>query len=528
MVTVAMATVDSNTLLAQLGRADAYAERPREITLHETHISWVFVTENFAYKLKKPVRFDFLDYSTPAARERACQAELRLNRRLAPDVYLDVLPVTRDADGRLRFAGDGETVDWAVRMRRLSDEDRLDHLFRTGHLADADIERVAERLARFYQQAAPLPIDQADYGAAIEAHVRANRRELGRAERRLPAALVQRVHAAQLRLLALAPELLTERVPQGRIIDGHGDLRPEHIYLLDPPVAIDCIEFNDEFRQIDAVDELSFLTMECDFLGAGHVGGRVLDVYCRATGDAPPAVLLAFFKSYRAAVRAKVYALRSDQLQGNERRAALETATEYLLLADRYRREGERPLLIVVGGLMGTGKSTLAAAVGEKLGVAHLQTDAVRRELLGTSEQPASYGEGHYTPESRSLVYRELLYRAGKQLADGLSVVLDGTFLGRGIKAQVAALAADHEAEFYFVHCVCPLDVVRQRIAARAAAGETLSEARPELVEQQQATEESLASEQSTLEVDTTAPLAEQVGKVVGAMASKFSPTLKS
>lgn len=517
-----MATVDSNTLLAQLGHADAYAERPREITLHETHISWVFVTEDYAYKLKKPVRFDFLDYSTPAARQRACQAELRLNRRLAPDVYLDVLPVTRNADGRLHFTGDGEIVDWAVRMRRLSDDDRLDHLVASGRLAEADIDRVAERLAAFYQQATPLLIDPAGYGAAIEAHVRANRRELAHVERRLPAALVQRVHATQLRLLALAPKLLTERVPQRRVIDGHGDLRPEHIYLLDPPVAIDCIEFNDEFRQIDAVDELCFLTMECDFLGAGHVGARVLDVYCRATGDAPPAAIVSFFKSYRAAVRAKVYALRSDQLQGNERRAALETATEYLFLADRYRRDGERPLLIVVGGLMGTGKSTLAAAIGEKLGIDHLQTDAVRHELFGASDQPAGYGKGHYTPESRALVYRELLHRASKQLADGLSVVLDGTFLDQEIKSEPVALAAEHQAECFFVRCACPLDVVRKRIASRAAAGKTLSEARPELVDMQQTAEETLPSGQSVLDVDTTAPLSEQVHKVLGMLGSKL------
>lgn len=517
-----MPTVDSQTLIEQLGRAEAYAERPREITLHETHISWVFVTEDFAYKLKKPLRFDFLDYSTPAARERACRAELRLNRRLAPDVYLDVLAVTRDERGGLHFGGEGETVDYAVRMRRLADDDRLDQRIRQRLLTDDDLERVAERLAEFYRHAAPLPIDAAKYLASIEAHVRANLSELAHAERSLPLNLVRRVHAAQLRLLALAPELLADRVRQGRIIDAHGDLRPEHIYLLDPPVAIDCIEFNDEFRQIDAVDELCFLAMECDYLGASHVGERVLEVYCRATGDAPCETLVQFFKSYRAAVRAKVYALRADQLAGDARRAALETATEYLRLADRYRRREERPLVIVVGGLMGTGKSTLAMALATTLGIDAIQTDAVRREILGASDKPAEYGQGNYARESRALVYRELFRRAAEPLSDGLSIVLDGTFLSRRTIEEAQTLAHRHEAELLVVRCVCSEKIVRQRIAARAASAESLSEARPELLAAQQAEVEAPPQGVPVLEVDTTEPLAEQLSQVIRSLAQMF------
>ncbi|MBX3413413.1 MAG: AAA family ATPase [Pirellulales bacterium] len=510
------------TLVEQLSRPEAYAEHPREIVLHETHISWVFVTEQFAYKLKKPVRFDFLDYSTAEKRRAACEAELRLNRRLARDVYLDVLPITRDDVGSLHVAGVGPTVDWAVRMRRLADEERLDCLIRDGHVSEADLERVAARLATFYRQAPGLAVDAGEYRAAIESHVRANRRELAREERGLPQDLVERVHQAQLRCLALAPALLERRVREGRIIDGHGDLRPEHIYLLEPPVAIDCIEFNDEFRRLDAADELAFLAMECDRLGASSLGARLFDSCCRATGDEPPARLVTFFKSYRAAVRAKVHALRADQAQGSERERALQEAISYLELADSYRDRSERPLLLVVGGLMGTGKSTLAEALARQFGTAVFSTDAIRHELFGQSQHPAGFGEGHYTPEARMRVYRELIARARASLDRGLSLVLDGTFLGGEAIEQVEQLAEQGRGAIFRVRATCPREIALERIRARAAAGGSLSEARPELFAQQQAAAAASGTSHVDLEVDTTDDLALQVRRVCTTLAERY------
>jgi len=509
-------------LVEQLSRPEAYAESPREIVLHETHISWVFVTEQFAYKLKKPLRFDFLDYSTAEKRHAACQAELRLNRRLAQHVYLDVLPITCDDGGALHIAGAGDTVDWAVRMKRLADHDRLDVMIRDGRVSEADIERVAARLADFYRQAPGLTVDSGEYRAAIESHVRANQRELSHEERGLPQELVARVHQVQLRLLALAPALLERRVREGRIIDGHGDLRPEHIYVLEPPVAIDCIEFNDEFRQLDAADELSFLAMECDRLGASPLGARLFDSCCRATGDAPPAQLVAFFKSYRAAVRAKVHALRADQAQGSERERALREATAYLELADGYRDRSERPLLLVVGGLMGTGKSTLAEVLATQFGTVVLSTDAIRHEIFGQSERPAGFGQGNYTPDARQRVYQELVARARASLDRGQSLVLDGTFLDTAANLQVERLAEECRAALFRVRATCPAEIALQRIRDRAVRGGSLSEARPELFAQQQAEAAITGSAHLDLAVDTIDELALQVRKVCAAIAERY------
>jgi len=514
--------IDPAQLVHDLSRAAAYPSPPREVVLHETPISWVFVTDRYAYKLKKPVRFDFLDYSTSAARRRACDAEVRLNRRMAADVYLGVVSVVCDAAGRLAFEAAGEPVDWAVKMHRLPDDRRLDELIRGGRLSEDDVEQVAERLAAFYRQAAPLVLEPPRYRAAIETHVRANRRELLARQHGLPTALVERVHEAQLQLLALAPDLLDERVCDGRIVDGHGDLRAEHVYLLDAPVVIDCIEFNDEFRQVDAVDELAFLAMECDFLGAGDVGGRVLEVYCRACDDAPPAALVNFFQSYRAAVRAKVHALRADQLPADEQSAALSTAAEYLRLADRYRTANERPLTIVVSGLMGTGKSTLAVALAETLGLSVLATDVVRRELLGASDRPAGFGDEHYSAENRARVYDEMFRRAGESLADGRSIILDGTFLSAEARSHVLQLARRHRAQPFFVRCVCPDEVARQRIAGRAASGEALSEARPELLAAQRAAADEIPPHAPLIEIDTTDSPTGQAEAVLGRLAHEY------
>lgn len=515
----------SHTLVEQLSRPEAYAERPREIVLHETHISWVFVTEQFAYKLKKPLRFDFLDYSSVEKRRAACQAELRLNRRLAGDVYLDVLPITRDSAGNLHVAGAGITVDWAVRMQRLADEDRLDCRIREARVTEADVEHVATRLATFYRHAPSLAVDEKSYRGAIEGHVRSNHHELSQAGRGLPQELVARVHQAQLRFLSLASALLERRVREGRIIDGHGDLRPEHIYVLEPPVAIDCIEFNDEFRQLDAADELAFLAMECDRLDASSLGARLFESCCRATGDEPPLRLVAFFKSYRAAVRAKVHALRADQAQGNQRNHSLREAIAYLELADHYRDRSERPLLLVVGGLMGTGKSTLAAALATQFGTEVLSTDAIRHEIFGHSERPAEFGEGNYTAEARQRVYRELFERASACLDRELSLVLDGTFLGGTANQLVEQLVQQHGAALFRVRATCPTEIALQRIRDRAASGGSLSEARPELFEQQQAEVALGNNAYVDFAVDTIDELARQVQRVCQAIAERYPIT---
>lgn len=524
--------VGSDRVVEFLREPATYGEPAPSLQWIETHISWIFLTDRYAYKLKKPVRFDFLDFSTPQLRQTACQHELELNRRLAPDTYLAVVPVTLNRSGNLCLGGSGPAVDWVVKMRRLPENRALDRLIRTHSLADADVERISARLSDFYRRLPPVSLRSEDYRHHIEERVEANRRELLDPQHALSPRLIRRAHAAQLRVLRLYPELLDNRVCDGRIIDGHGDLRPEHIYLTPQVTVIDCIEFNPELRQIDVLDELSFLAVECAALGAPGVGGQILDQYCRLTGDQPASELLAFYMCYRATVRAKVHALRAAQLRtisapesepapsvGIEDEASQEqhsggTARDYLLLAHRYAAELGPPIVLIVRGLSGTGKTTLALALAESLGIECLSTDTLRGELFALRNEPGEYDEGRYQSESRGLVYQAIFDRAAESLQGGASLVLDGTFLTTRLRTQAVLLARHCDALPVLVHCQCPDDVARERIARRIDLGESVSDARPEFVDRQRGEAEVDPVGAPACEVDTTSSLPEMLDTV--------------
>lgn len=516
---------DATGLLEFLRDPGSYPHRTGSVEVAETHISWVFLTDRFAYKLKKPVRYEFVDYSTLALRERACQAEVRLNRRLAPEVYLGVVPVCRDSKGRFNLRGVGAVVDYLVHMQRLPADRTLEVLLRSGKLTEREVRQTVDLLVRFYQQAPPLVLQAETYLAAVEQHVRANREELLQARHGLPADLVHRVHGAQTRMLSLHPDLILDRARDGRLVDGHGDLRPEHVYLLaDGPAIIDCLEFSDALRTIDVADELCFLAMECGRLGRADVGAQIVQACLHATLDRPPRMLLAFYTAYRACVRAKVAALRHDQLAGAGSQpggaplqAAASLTLQYLQLADEKRGELPPPLLLVVSGLMGTGKSTLAAALADRLGARLLQTDALRRELLGASDTPAAYGAGLYRGEMRERIYRALLAAAARELDAGCAVVLDGAFLRRSLRQEAVELAASRGYKALVIYCSAPRAVVLERLAARVAQGNSLSEARPELYDDQAREAEPPDAQEPALLLDTTACLAAQIEAVLAA-----------
>jgi predicted kinase len=307
---------------------------------------------------------------------------------------------------------------------------------------------------------------------------------------RLPAALTKRVHAAQQRCLLVEGEQFEGRVCDGRIVEGHGDLRPEHICLESPPAIFDCIEFNAEFRRLDAADELAFLAMECDRLDADWVGRRIIEAYRQKTGDYFSSLIWSFYKCYRACVRAKVAALKSAEcLEQGEAAVDLPspTAVEYLRLADLYAARLGPPAAIVVSGLMGSGKTTLAETLAELLGAELIQTDRVRREIFGASSEPAKFEEGAYRPENRQRVYEEVFRRAERALDDGLSVILDGAFLTAEQRRRAWQVAEAAGAIPLVLRCACPPDVARDRLTQRLAKGATLSEARADLYDLQSA-----------------------------------------
>jgi predicted kinase len=295
-------------------------------------------------------------------------------------------------------------------------------------------------------------------------------------------------------------------------------LRPEHICLEQPPQIIDCIEFSEEYRRLDVADEVCFLAMECERLGADAFAKRLIERCQEQSQDTWPGGITEFYTAYRACVRAKVTALRAAQLAETLREKARLESMQYLEFADRRAGETSTPLLIVVGGLMGTGKSTLASALASRLGADVLQTDAVRRQLFGTPEQNATYGEGVYGTAHRARVYDRLFELAARQLSDRLSIILDGTFLSAYSKERARDLAEVHGANATFLKCTCPQQTALARIARRLETGESLSDARPDLLELQRQEEQPPPTGLVQFEIDTVQPLETQLSNACRAL----------
>jgi uncharacterized protein len=482
----------------------------------ETHLSHVFVGSEFVYKLLKPVQFAFVDFSTIERRREECQAEVELNRPLAGDVYISALPVKRLPNGdvavseRASEVGLGTVVDWAVKMRRLPARQTLDALACRGEASAGHIEQVVTLLAQHYSTAKRPAITAAKYLAAIERHVRDNLAELSRGEHALPHALTDRVHARQLTTLALYRGDFEKRVDNGRVVLGHGDLRPEHVYFVPEPVVIDCLAFSDELRTLDVADEIAFLAIELRRLGSNALADRLIHAFGEHTTDHPPARLWAFYQAYRACVRAKVGVLRAAQIGEPQRTAQRVAARMNLELAEAVSRRFSKPFCVVVRGLSGTGKSNLAAALAEKLGIAHLQTDQVRKQLF-PSANSTGYGQGCYTSAAKRIVYDAMRAQACERLAEGQSVILDGTFLSAAARTCVGDMAARYHLPALVLECHCPADVAEQRLAARAAEGKSLSDANPATLQRQMEEEEPSPPGLKSIRVETTAVLSRQL-----------------
>lgn len=326
--------------VASLMRPETYPEPTARVEAVETHMSWVFLTDRHAYKLKKPVRHAFLDFSTREAREAHCEDELRLNRRLAPDVYLDVVALNADPAGRLAIGGGGEPVEWLVRMRRLPRERMLDVTLGRGAVRDEQIGALAEVLAAFYRGLPPIAMSLAEYRDRLARDIEACRTELGDRAHGLPGDSFAETADTLLAFVARESDVLAARLAAGRIVEGHGDLRPEHICLLERPVVIDCLEFNREFRVLDVADELAYLAMECARLGAAGVGEAIFAACCERMGDRVPPSLVRFYCGYRALVRAKIAAWHTRDAAPDEIEKWRARAREYLALAAGYVQAG--------------------------------------------------------------------------------------------------------------------------------------------------------------------------------------------
>ena len=457
--------------------------------LIETHTSWVFLGVDTVWKIKKPVDFGFLDFTTVDERRRACEAEVKLNARLAPGVYQGVVPVCLDESGRHRLEGDGAAVDWAVKMARLPESRRADTLLQAGALRISDIDLLAECIARFHNL---MPTDEriAEFGKpeVLLDNVRENFSQTRDTVREhLNETEAQEIEHKQLAFIEEHRNLLDARCISGRVRDGHGDLRLEHVYLTgDGPSIIDCIEFNERFRYEDVCADAAFLSMDLERLGRVDLAERFIASYARAASDFDLYPLLDFYEGYRAYVRGKVASMLAHDAGASAKvraRAAKDARRYYMLALSAGRESLLSPVVVAVGGVIASGKSTIAEQLSTLLTAPVLDTDTTRKSLLGVAPtQPMHEGawQGAYAPERTDAVYAEVLRRADRVVASERPVVLDASFRSRAARAAARALAQKYGVPFFFVETQAPRALCRDRLRQRARSS-SVSDGRLEI-----------------------------------------------
>ena len=484
-------------LLTALAHPACYPHHPAQVEVVQTHISAVFLAGDEVYKLKKPVRFSFLDYSTLEQRRQYCEEEVRLNHRLAPTVYLGVVPVLRTAEGyRLREAAnmqDAEVVDYLVRMRRLSPERTLDALIASGQMTKFGMHALAHRLVHFHNTAptsgavtygAPAVVWQAlaDNFSTVAPFVGIT----------ISDQQDRTIQQFSQQFFAEREDLLKARVVHHRVRDGHGDLRCDHVYFLDEGIAIiDCIEFSPRLRTCDVASELAFLAMDLELRGAVRWAEELVHSYATLANDAELLTLLPFYQCYRAYVRGKVESLKSTEAEIStiEQERARQQARRSFRLAYRYARGAPTPTLVVVCGQIGTGKSTVAQRLGEETGFAVLNSDVIRKRLAGilpTIHASADYQTGLYQPESTRKTYAAVHQHAEDELRSGRGAIIDATYKQEEDRQTVLELGARYQVSVLFVECRATPTVIEHRLRQREQHGDTASDATWQIARREQ------------------------------------------
>lgn len=457
----------------------AYPDPVGTVEVRQTHISAVFLAGDYVYKIKKPVNYGFVDFGTLTKRRHYCDEEVRLNRRLAPDVYIGVVPVTR-REAQVELEGKGDVVEWAVKMRRLPDEATLQNLLHSGADYAEVVTRLARRVATFHAKAESGP-HIAKYGrfAVVAGNARENfEQSAAHVGTTVSKSVFERAQALTEEFLRRHRPLIERRADSNVPRDTHGDLRLGHVYYFPkrgPPgdlIVIDCIEFNERYRFADPVSDMAFLYMGLVYQGRRDWARSFAEAYFSTSQDDEGRALLPFYTSYRAAVRGKVEGLKLTRPEMSESDRAVafsKTRGSWLLALGELEASSRKPCLILVGGLPGTGKSTLANALAQHAGFRAIRSDVVRKELAGVGGVGcrAEFGQGIYTTEWTKLTYAECLRQSEELLFSGERVLVDANFREESQRRTFLDSAQRWGVPTLFLLCETGPEVAQRRLAER-------------------------------------------------------------
>jgi aminoglycoside phosphotransferase family enzyme/predicted kinase len=480
---------DRNRLIQFLLKPLSYPYKARKVKHIQTHISDVFIAPPFVYKVKKPVDFGFLDFTTLKKRKLYCEKEVELNRRLC-DIYIGVEEISK-SDGAYKFGKGDTTIEYAVKMKRLSDRYFLKNLIHTGKVGLDDLRRIIKKLVEFYKsQGHNVNIDHFGRPENIKSFIYGNisliKHFIGNT---ISSATHEAIKFYNDMFFERYSSLFQERIEKGFIKDCHGDLHLNNINITPDYVCIhDCIEFNDKFRFIDIASDIAFLAMDLDFNGRRDFAAFVVSEISKRMSDDTIFEVIDFYKCYRAVVRGKVESLKSGEanIPKREVRASHKRATDYFRLSLQYALFGSRPSLIVIFGTVGTGKSTLAELISRELDCDVISSDRTRKEMLGiapTERRYEPFDKGIYSEGTTDRVYNEII-KMGKRAAEsGNTAILDASFSKKRHRKLLIKAAESFGIPLFFIQTKASDKTVRERLLRREAIGESISDARLELFE---------------------------------------------
>lgn len=477
-----------------------------EAELIETHISWIFLSGGYAYKMKKPVNFGFLDFSSLAKRQFFCTEELRLNRRFAPDLYLAVTPVGGTSDEPL--LGEEPALDYLVKMRRFPQESQLDRMLAANKLQPDILMAFAEKIASVHRQA-----DKADHRSSFgtpESIIKPVRQNFEQIRSALPdSTSIQSINTiddwSETTFSALQPVLLARR-EEGFIREGHGDMHLANMaWFTDKPLLFDCIEFNENLRWIDTINDIAFLVMDLDDRDRNQFAWVFLNAYLRHTGDYVGLRLLRFYQVYRAMVRAKVLCLRLRQpgVSTEERQADLESLESYLTLAEGYT-QGQPPQLVITHGLSGSGKTTFINELAPHIDAICIHSDRERKRLHqpeNSQFDSTAVHQGIYSDTASAKTYHRLTHLAGLILDAGFNVIVDATFITKVYRQQLQQLATDRQCALTILDFHLKEELLRQRIKQRAQQADSMSDADEKVLDFQIANADPLTEQERNISI---------------------------